>query len=516
MKSESFEKVFLILGDQLSLNHPFLNLAESEKGSVVLMVESQPRAEWLPYHPQKLLYIFACMRRFAHEVKVKFPNIDLRYVEFSENSIATEINKLECSELHLVEPSEPKGREWIEESGLNCQLKIHPTPFFLADESMLPAKPPYLLESFYRAMRVKFNILMDGKKPQGGQWNFDEDNRKPPLKNWKQEPPDDFFSVDWIDDVDVEIYSAVEKSLRKVIPNDRFGKFRRPTLPTHWNSARRFLDDFVKKRLEMFGPYEDAMISESAGLFHSGLSAMMNLQIISVSEIVRAVESAPAGISIASREGFIRQVIGWREFVRLIYLRHRSDYSKANFFGFKGELPPLYWGQSTDMNCLASSVSHVNEFAYSHHILRLMVLGNFSLLTNTNPAEINRWFLAAYIDAFEWVVTPNVLGMSQFADGGIFATKPYISGGNYINKMSTFCKSCKFDPKQTLEDSGCPFNALYWDFIEKTQNVQTHRASFARRMGMMWKLWEKKPDVEKQAIRDKAEKLRLQARSGVL
>ncbi|MEY2987606.1 MAG: hypothetical protein RJB13_1127, partial [Pseudomonadota bacterium] len=403
-----------------------------------------------------------------------------------------------------------------DEEGLNCQLVIHSTPFFLADESMLPPKPPYLMESFYRAMRVKFEILMDGKKPLGGQWNFDEDNRRPPQKHWTVEPPQDFFSFDWTDDVDAAIYSEVEKHLRKFIPDDRFGVFRRPTLPTHWRSARRFLDEFVSKRLDFFGPYEDAMISESVGLFHSGLSAVMNLQIISTREIVRAVESAPDKVSIASREGFIRQVIGWREFVRLIYLRHRSEYSKANFFGFSGELPPLYWGRKTQMNCLASAVAHVEEFAYSHHILRLMVLGNFSLLTNTDPVEINRWFWSAYIDAYEWVVTPNVMGMSQFADGGLFATKPYISGANYINKMSTFCKSCKFDPKQTLEDSGCPFNALYWDFVEKTQQVQTHRASFARRMGMMWKLWEKKPDVEKQAIREKAVKLRARARSGTL
>ncbi len=516
MKSSEFRKIFLILGDQLCLDHPFLKSALLEEGSTLLMIESLPRAEWLPYHPQKLLFVFACMRRFAHEVRENFPNIDLRYIEFSENTIGTEINNLNCSELHLVEPSEPKALEWIEEVKLKCRLIIHPSPFFLADESMLSAKPPYLLESFYRAMRVKFDILMDGKKPRGGQWNFDEDNRKPPLKSWNIEPPQDFFSEDWTDAVDAKIYSEVEKTLRKVIPDDRFGIFRRPTLPTHRNSARRFLDDFINKRLDSFGPYEDAMIFESVGLFHSGLSAVMNLQIISAGEIVKAVESASGNISLASREGFIRQVIGWREFVRLIYLRHRSEYSSANFFGFSGKLPPLYWGKETDMKCLASAVAHVSEFAYSHHILRLMVLGNFALLTETSPFEINRWFWSAYIDAYEWVVTPNVMGMSQFADGGLFATKPYISGGNYINKMSTFCKSCKYNPKETLNEGGCPFNALYWDFVERTQSVSTHRASFSRRMGMMWKLWEKKSDAEKSAIREKAQWLRVRARSGEL
>lgn len=516
MKTTGFERVFLILGDQLSLEHPFLKLASSDPKCMLLMIESLPRAEWLPYHPQKILYVFACMRRFAHDVKSKFPEVKLKYVEFSEKTFGGEISQLQCNELHLVEPSEPKVLEWLNESELNCRVVQHPSPFFLADDSLLPAKPPYLLETFYRSMRTKYNILMEGKKPLGGQWNFDEVNRKPPQKSWCSEPPKDFFSTDWTDDVDADIYTQVEKILKKVLPADRFGEFRRPTLPTHEESARRFLKDFIRQRLDLFGPYEDAMISESAGLFHSGLSAVMNLQIISTQEIVTAAEHAPDHISLASKEGFIRQVIGWREFVRLIYLRHRQEYLDANFFGFSGHLPPLYWGQATDMNCLASAVGHVSEFAYSHHILRLMVLGNFALLSETNPAEVNHWFWSAYIDAYEWVVTPNVLGMSQFADGGLFATKPYISGGNYINKMSTFCKTCRFDPKQTLEESGCPFNALYWDFVEKTMRVQSHRASFARRMGMMWKLWDKKPETEKQAIREKAINLRERARLGTL
>lgn len=509
-------KVFLILGDQLSLDHPFLKIAESTEKSILLMVESLPRADWLPYHPQKLLYVFACMRRFAHEVRQKFPKIHLRYLQFSKLTIGEAIHDLACSELHIVEPSEPKALEWINESKLNCRCVVHTNPFFLADDSLLPAKPPYLMESFYRSMRMKLGILMDGKKPLGGQWNFDEDNRRPPPKQWSFDPPKDFFSKDWADHLDLQIYAEVEETLRGAIPADRFGAFRRPTLPTHLESARKFLDDFVNERLELFGPYEDAMIAESAGLYHSGLSAVMNLQIISAREIIGAVENAPARCSIASKEGFIRQVIGWREFVRLIYLRHRPEYLKANFFNFHGSLPPLYWGQNTQLHCLASAVSHVQEFGYSHHILRLMVLGNFALLTETSPSEINHWFWSAYIDAYEWVVTPNVLGMSQFADGGLFATKPYISGGNYINKMSSFCKTCKYNPKETLEDSACPFNSLYWDFVEKTQRVQTHRASFSRRMGMMWKLWDKKSETEKEAIRSKAERMRVAARAGTI
>lgn len=507
------KNVFLILGDQLSLEHPFLKKAAESKKSVLLMVESIPRTDWLPCHPQKLLYVFACMRRFAYEVKKQFPNLVMEYVQFSSRSIADEVNALQPHEVHLVDPSEPKALAWLK-SELTCKIVVHDSPFFLADDSMLPAKPPYLMETFYRSMRTRHSILMDGKKPLGGQWNYDEENRKPPQKQWCKEPPSDFLAQDWTDEIDDKNYREIEKSLKETLPPDRFGVFRRPALPTHRAAARQFLNAFIEDRLEFFGPYEDAMIAESAGLFHSGLSPIMNLQILPTAEILSAVEHAPENIPLASKEGFIRQVIGWREFVRLIYLRHSHDYSNANFFNFDGTLPPLYWGQKTQMNCLSSAVQHVNEHAYSHHIIRLMVLGNFALLSETNPHEINRWFWATYLDAYEWVVTPNVVGMSQFADGGLFATKPYISGGNYINKMSTFCQGCSFDPKQTLGESACPFNALYWDFVEKTQKVSTHRASFARRMGMMWKLWDKKPDTEKKAIRESAVQIRQRARAG--
>jgi deoxyribodipyrimidine photolyase-related protein len=240
----------------------------------------------------------------------------------------------------------------------------------------------------------------------------------------------------------------------------------------------------------------------------------MNLQILSAREIVDAAAAAPAKVEMSSREGFIRQVIGWREFVRLIYIRHRKEYVESNFFGFAGTLPPLYWGAPSKLNCLSTVVRQVRETAYSHHIPRLMVLGNFALLTSTNPHEVNKWFWSVYLDAYEWVVSPNVLGMSQFADGGVFATKPYVSGANYINKMSNYCHSCSYDPKQTLGDRACPFNALYWSFIDETQKLKVSRPSFARRMGMMWSVWNKKTPAEQEQIRARAQELKAAAREG--
>jgi deoxyribodipyrimidine photolyase-related protein len=515
MKKNQIKRIFLILGDQLSESHPFLTMNLNPQTDRLLMIESLPRADWLPYHPQKLMYVFSCMRRFAEEIRNGRNDFPFEYVEFSPHTFIEVLNSYEAEEVHVVEPSEPRALDWLK-ADLRSACIVHPSVFFLADDSMLAPKPPYLMETFYRAMRTKHGILMQNGKPVGGQWNFDEDNRRAPLAAWEKKPPSDFLEKDWCDKIDHEIYAQVEKHLRAHLPPDRFGTFRRPTLPTHAKSARLFLNEFVEKRLEQFGPYEDAMVAGSVGLFHSGLSPLMNLQILSPREILQAVEAAPAEIPVASREGFIRQILGWREFLRLIYRRHRNDYRSSNFFGFTEKLPPLYWGHPTRMNCLSSVVKHVEQHAYSHHITRLMVLGNFALLAHVDPHEVNGWFWATYLDASEWVVTPNVLGMSQFADGGVFATKPYVSGANYINKMSLFCKSCSFDPKKTLESEGCPFNALYWDFIATTKQNQANRPSFARRMGMMWSVWEKKNDDEKQAIRKKAAELRKRACAGEL
>jgi len=501
------QRIFFILGDQLSLEHPFVKMKLHPVNDLVLMIESLPRADWLPYHPQKLLYVFSCMRRYAHELKKSHADLPFHYVKGSQKTFAEVIGEFASTEVHVVEPSEPRTLEWMKEQ-LSAKIVVHSNSFFLADDSMLAAKPPYLLESFYRSMRVKYGILMDNGKPEGGQWNFDEENRLPPSAELCKNPPPDFLSEDWFDDVDLDIYRDVEAMLRAHLPNDRFGRFKRPTLPTNAASAAKYLKQFIALRLEKFGPYEDAMVAESAGVYHSGLSALMNLQIISPQAILRAITSAPKNIPISSKEGFVRQIVGWREFVRLVYLRHRPEYASTNFFAFKENLPPLYWGAPTQMNCLSTVIQQVHEHAYSHHITRLMVLGNFALLTHTEPQQINSWFWSVYLDAYEWVVTPNVLGMSQFADGGVFATKPYVSGANYIKKMSNYCKGCAYDPKKTIGEDACPFNALYWDFIDVTQRTQAHRASFARRMGMMWSVWKKKSDEEQQAIRRQAELIR--------
>jgi deoxyribodipyrimidine photolyase-related protein len=516
------KRVFLILGDQLSFDHPFLITGQAGSPSIRfeaddrwVMIESIPRAEWLPYHPQKLLYLFTCMRRFAVDMRSHSPDKPIHYIKASNQTFADCLNDLSCDEVHVIEPSEPRVKKWLTE-GLKPKLVVHPSPFFLGKDSFLPAKPPYLMENFYRKMRSTLKILMVNGEPAGGQWNYDADNRQPPTKTMESKPPEDFLARDWLDAEDKKIMADVETMLREFIPAQRFGDWSWPRLPTHQKSARAFLADFIKDRLSFFGPYEDAMLAQSVGLYHSGLSAIMNIQLLSAREILRAAENAQATVPLSSREGFIRQVLGWREFVRLIYLRHNRDYQSSNFFGFNGELPPAFWGAQTDLFCLATIVRQVRENAYSHHIPRLMVLGNFALLTQTDPHAVNRWFWSVYLDAYEWVVSPNVLGMSQFADGGLFATKPYVSGANYIKKMSNFCKSCRFDPQKTVGEGACPFNSLYWSFIDDTQRLNVQRPSFTRRMSLMWSLWNKKSDEEKNLIRSEAKKYRDQARCGKL
>ena len=271
MGQSSVQRVFVILSDQLSCEHPFLKIPLNPLTDRLLMVESLPEEEQLKYHPQKILFTFACMRRFAIELRKEKPDISLDYVEFSRSTFAEVVNRYSAVEVHFVDPCGAKSLHWIQKD-LLAKCVVHANPFFLSDDSMLQAKPPYLMETFYRAMRTKFGILMHEGKPLGGKWNYDEENRLGPLQIWEKNPPEDFLQKDWCDQTDVEIYKSLEKTLQPFLSQERFGIFRRPTLPTHARSAHVFLSEFISKRLDFFGPYEDAMIAESVGLFHSGLS----------------------------------------------------------------------------------------------------------------------------------------------------------------------------------------------------------------------------------------------------
>jgi deoxyribodipyrimidine photolyase-related protein len=334
------------------------------------------------------------------------------------------------------------------------------------------------MEYFYREMRRKTGLLMEGEKPAGGQWNFDQDNRKAAKADLLRPRPLQFNP----DAVTEDVLALVAARFQ------HFGRLR----PFHWATDRAgalaALEDFVAHRLPRFGDEQDAMLEGEAFLSHAVISPYLNLGLLGPLEVCLAVEAAwRAGrVPIAAAEGFIRQVIGWREYVRGIWALQGPGYTGRNELGHERALPPLYWGAPTRMACMAAAVGQTRDLGYAHHIQRLMVTGNFALLAGVDPAAVHEWYLAVYIDAFEWVEAPNVIGMSQFADGGVVASKPYVSSGAYIDRMSDHCGGCAYQVKEKTGEGACPFNLLYWDFLVR------HRERFKSnpRMGQMYRVWD--------------------------
>ncbi|MGZ8252391.1 MAG: cryptochrome/photolyase family protein, partial [Methylophilaceae bacterium] len=356
----------------------------------------------------------------------------------------------------------------------------------------------WLMEHFYRQMRTKHGVLMDqDNKPIGGQWNFDHDNRKA-WSGMPLEPADFRIQHD---------HAALWQTIQDAGVNS-FGEPNAAQLawPLNRNEALRQLDAFVKHALPNFGDFQDAMSTRAWRLFHSLLSFALNTKMLSPSEVVDKTAQAcgDGQVPLAAAEGFIRQILGWREYVRGVYWANMPGYEAHNFFEHTEPLPSWFWTGQTRMRCLAHAINQSLEQAHAHHIQRLMVIGNFALLAGLNPAEVHRWYLGVYIDAFEWVELPNTLGMSQFADGGLLATKPYVSSAAYIDRMSDYCKGCHYDKKQRLGERACPYNALYWDFFER------NKAKLGKnpRLGIVYKQLEKMaPDI-KQATQSQSAELR--------
>ena len=335
---------------------------------------------------------------------------------------------------------------------------------------------------------------MNGQEPEGGEWNYDEDNRKKLPKN---HPVPEITQFD-ADDITREVIEEVEE----LFP-DHIGISEGFGYAVTREQALQLLDEFIAERLDEFGPYEDALALDEPFIFHSTLSAYMNIGLLDPIEVCDAAQKAydAGNARLNSVEGFIRQIIGWREFVKVYYEAMMPEVRDANYFNFEEDLPDLYWSGETEMKCLSECVKPVLKHAYSHHIPRLMILSNFSNLTRTDPRKLNEWFWYSYIDAHEWVVLPNVLGMSTFADGGVLASKPYAAGGNYINKMSNYCSKCSYKIKEKTGDTACPFNYLYWNFVDEQREtfMENGRANF------MVNMFDKKSDAEKKAIRDSSD-----------
>ncbi len=473
----------LILVDQLSKKISSLNSVDKEN-DIIMLCEVLEEATYVRHHKKKLVFLLSAMRHFAESLKNSGYNVHYTKIDDEDNKgsyceeVKKAISKYKISRVIITFPGEYRILQKIEtwQKLFNVQVKILEDTRFLCGIKEFKTwsldKKQLRMEFFYRLMRKKYNILMNKEKPEGGDWNYDAQNRKVP--NNKTLIPKPYKCE--IDDITKEVIKTVKSMF-----SEHFGDIEPFNLAVTRTDALKVLDHFINNALEKFGDYQDAMLENEPFMFHSHISFYLNCGLLDPLECTFAAEDAyhKKIASLNSVEGFIRQIIGWREFVRGIYWLKMPNYYEENFFQANRKLPQFYWTAKTEMNCLKQCVKETKENAYAHHIQRLMVLGNFALLTGVNPKEVNEWFLIVYADAYEWVELPNVSGMVLFADGGFLASKPYAAGGSYINKMSNYCKNCKYDVNLKNGPNACPFNYLYWDFLlrNKTKLSSNHRVS---------------------------------------
>ncbi|GAW33059.1 deoxyribodipyrimidine photo-lyase-related protein [Roseovarius sp. A-2] len=493
-------RLVLVLGDQLSRDLSALREADKSRDTVV-MAEVMDEGTYVPHHPKKIALILSAMRHFAQELReagwrVAYTRLD--DPEASKSIVGELMRRGQEHGTTQVIATQPGEWRLIEALG-NALLTVTQLPDdrFICSldefDQWAEGRKELRMEYFYREMRRKTGLMMEGDKPAGGKWNYDHDNRKPAKSDMLRARPMQFTP----DEITADVLDLVEASF-----GDNFGNLHPFWFGVTSTQAKHALDHFAKYLLAGFGDYQDAMLEDDRFVHHSVISMYLNIGLINPVDICnRVVEEWQAGrVPINAAEGYIRQVIGWREYMRGIYFREGPGYTARNTLGQTRELPWFYWGGETRMNCVAQAVNQTKEEAYAHHIQRLMVTGNFALLAGVDPGQVHAWYLAVYADAFEWVEAPNVIGMSQFADGGIIASKPYVSSGNYIAKMSDYCGNCAYSVKQKTGEGACPFNLLYWDFLIR------HRERFRRnpRMGPVYRTWDKMDDARRKAVLDGA------------
>lgn len=475
----------VLLGDQLSLS--VSSLAGFDKNQDhILMMEVMEELSYVPQHPLKVVFFLSAMRHFAKLLCEK--SYPLLYYELAaknkyphfDDAVLSAIKKLQPQKIIITEPGEyrilQKIKHWQAAYGVDIEIRGDDRFLCSIDEFKAWAKDrkELRMEYFYRYMRKKTGILMKGDKPLGGKWNYDADNRSavsetcqlPKIPNIKH------------DAITLDVIAVV----RSLLPSSHVDLDTFSFAVTH-KDANKLLTFFCEQGLEYFGTYQDAMLQGENSLFHSQLSLYMNCGLLSPQYVIEQVLKIGGKnkVSVNNIEGYVRQILGWREYMRGMYWLHMPKYKSLNFLKHKNKLPDLYWTAETDMACLSHCVGQTLRTATSHHIQRLMVTGNFALLCQVAPEAVCEWYLAVYADAIEWVELPNTLGMSQFADGGLIASKPYISSGNYIHKMSNFCDHCSYNVKHKLEEDACPFNFLYWNFLIQHKEALQHnpRIKFA-------------------------------------
>lgn len=490
-----------VLGDQLWQQQAALQSAAAHTTTPVILIESKDWVRVRPYHRQKLVLVWSAMRHFAQELQQAGWTVDYAVAEDFAAPLEQWVNANGITELRVMQPTDRPFLKLIQALTLPCPITLIPNNRFLWTTQEFHewaiARKTLRMEFFYREGRQQQRVLMEGKQPVAGQWNFDKDNRKPPKgKLDTPEPlwfePDEITRgvIEWVKQENFSSYGEVEPF--------RWGVTR--------SQALQVLDRFIQTRLPTFGPYQDAMVMGEETMWHALLSPYINLGLLHPRELIWAAEQAyyENDLDLNSVEGFIRQVLGWREYMHGLYHHVDDDYPQRNFFNHTQPLPPFFWdADQTQMNCMHQVLRQIEQMAYTHHIQRLMVLSNFALIAGLLPQAVEDWFHSVFIDAYDWVMQTNVIGMGLFADGGLLASKPYAASASYINRMSNYCQGCHYNPKERTGDRACPFNVFYWDFLDRHRNTLQSQG----RMSFILNNLDKMTPQERQEIHQTAARL---------
>ena len=496
----------LVLGDQLNEKHSWFK--KSGKRIAYVLMEIRQETDYVKHHVQKVVAFFAAMRAFAQRLQALGHSViyirldDANNQQTLEGNITNLLQKQGFTRFEYMLPDEYRLDTQIRDfvRMLPVAVEVDDTEHFLTRRQDLQdffrGKQRYLMESFYRWMRKKYDILMEDGQPLGGKWNYDVKNRR--RYDGRVPIPEPVCFANDVTDLYKMVVRQKVKTFGGIKPN-------RLIWPITRMQALALLEAFLQKGLQHFGTYQDAMTIRSEFLFHSRMSFALNTKMLHPMEIIEAAiqtwEKQKQKIRIQQIEGFVRQILGWREYMRGVYWSLMPEIAGLNFFNHVAVLPDYYWTAETHMRCMQQSLSQSLEHAYAHHIQRLMVTGNFALLAGVHPDEVDQWYLGVYIDAIHWVELPNTRAMSQRADGGRIATKPYVSSANYIHKMSDYCIQCVYDHKKSYGKAACPFNCLYWDFFDR------HRDKLQKnpRIGMIYRSWDRRGKGEKIRILKQAE-----------
>lgn len=500
----------LILGDQLDPDCHFLRELDPSCDQL-WMAELQRESTDIGSHKARVVMFLAAMRHFAQAMKARGWRLHYHSIgslpqsDDFESALVRDLNELKPEKIAVQEPGDYRVLQLIESASNKTGIPLGIGPdehFFNSTESFRDYarnRSSVRMEYFYRDLRRKTGILMEGKTPAGNQWNYDTENRRgfP-----KAGPPQHVSPISFEPD---DITAGTIQEVETVLP-DLPGSTRHFDWPVTSDQAQQALDDFIIHRLPLFGKFQDAMWQDEPYLFHSRLSAALNLKLLNPRDVIhRAVTAYREGQApLNSVEGFVRQILGWREYVRGVYWNGMPEYLDRNALGATANLPRFFWTGDTPYHCLRQTITQTMDYGYAHHIQRLMVTGLFTLLLGVEPKQVHRWYLAVYVDAVEWVELPNTLGMSQYADGGVMASKPYIASGKYIQRMSNYCKDCRFNPAHATGETACPYTTLYWDFLIRHEVLLSKNP----RMSFQLKNLKRKSSLERNEISSAAIKLK--------